>query len=628
MVGDKRSILKVKCAPENLRVEKIYPQNTAAPESYQMREYRIKVPYGEANPTMSIFVEFAYPGTPQISVVTNGSAPVVYASNSKTVHCNTNTNYIFYDSFSSFVEVVVLFEVLQPTTQVMSAIFECIQNTTPNLVKIIPVPADNNVPSYINYTLDGSTPTPNSTYYIHDTQITIKRPCQVRAIITPVHKDLIYNNKKYVSGITASAQYEVVPYTFTPLKIKFTPPEGELLRNPQMVALSVVPSNVPATIYYTVNGDDPTTQSAKYVPGTLIRITQPTMIKALAVPVMPSQIYPTDIKYTNSEITTASYTQIGACIPPRVSGYVSSSAPVLVSLASGVPGTQIRYTTDGSAPTMSSPLYSTPISMGSATTLRVTPFVNGVNTYDGVDFVLSCSNSEAWIKYKINDNTLPTLVSSTYTVPLMIYPSLVSPSIYLRVNPFILSYNFSTSISIWMGTDMPGGAIIRYTTDGSAPTTTSRVYNVNSPIVLTQTTTVRAIAMLSSLSRGVSLETKKTYTLGGTSSIVDDATFINGSNIVTTDLGLQVKVGSYAGGYACAMFTPRFPRTITNGEVAGKFEIIGLVSALSTESTIILLAEELYGSLLCTITLDDSTQKYFRSYSNGKIWTDVSGEFV
>jgi hypothetical protein len=134
--------------------------------------------------------------------------------------------------------------------------------------------------------------------------------------------------------------------------------------------------------------------------------------------------------------------------------------------------------------------------------------------------------------------------------------------------------------------------------------------------------------MLSSLSRGVSLETKKTYTLGGTSSIVDDATFINGSNIVTTDLGLQVKVGSYAGGYACAMFTPRFPRTITNGEVAGKFEIIGLVSALSTESTIILLAEELYGSLLCTITLDDSTQKYFRSYSNGKIWTDVSGEFV
>jgi len=47
---------------------------------------------------------------------------------------------------------------------------------------------------------------------------------------------------------------------------------------------------------------------------------------------------------------------------------------VSVTLASPTPGAEVRYTTDGSVPTASSPLYTGPFTLSSSTTVRARAF--------------------------------------------------------------------------------------------------------------------------------------------------------------------------------------------------------------------------------------------------------------
>ena len=64
----------------------------------------------------------------------------------------------------------------------------------------------------------------------------------------------------------------------------------------------------------------------------------------------------------------------------RPSGTFTGS--VTVSLSTTVPGAQIRYTTNGQAPTASSPVYSSPLSLSRSTEVRAQAFVDGTPSGD------------------------------------------------------------------------------------------------------------------------------------------------------------------------------------------------------------------------------------------------------
>lgn len=134
-------------------------------------------------------------------------------------------------------------------------------------------------------------------------------------------------------------------------------------------------------------------------------------------------------------------------------GAVAAGATVTISTTTD--GATIYYTTDGTAPTTSSPVYSLPITIDAAKT------INAFAVKDG------CPNSD--------------VASASYTIaePAATPTFSLAEGIYTEVK----------TVTISTATD---GATIYYTTDGSEPTTESTEYT--SAITVDETMTIKAIA--------------------------------------------------------------------------------------------------------------------------------------
>jgi N-acetylneuraminic acid mutarotase len=131
-----------------------------------------------------------------------------------------------------------------------------------------------------------------------------------------------------------------------------------------------------------------------------------------------------------------------------------------VKISDSTEGATIYYTTDGSAPSTSSNVYSGPISVASSEIVRAIAVASGYNN----SYVASAI-------YAIN--LLPTAATPVFDPP---------------------AGTYSTAQSIALSDATPG-ATIYYTTDGSIPTTSSNVYS--SPITVSLSTTIEAIAAAS-----------------------------------------------------------------------------------------------------------------------------------
>ena len=174
--------------------------------------------------------------------------------------------------------------------------------------------------------------------------------------ITPT----IANGKVYVGTTTGVGVFGLltIPPTPTPT---ITPKPG-LFKVP--VSVGITDTNAKAKIYYTTDGSTPTPSSTLYT-GHFTINGGPTTVNAIAVYLSQT-----------SSVASSTYTfQVAA--PQFKPGGARYSSAQSVTISDFTPGSTIYYTTNGTTPTTSSPVYNGPISVTSTTTIQALAVENG-----------------------------------------------------------------------------------------------------------------------------------------------------------------------------------------------------------------------------------------------------------
>lgn len=132
-------------------------------------------------------------------------------------------------------------------------------------------------------------------------------------------------------------------------------------------AVSLSDATPAATIHYTTDGSTPTANSATY--NGVLTVSATETIQAVVIAV----------GYPNSAVASASYTITPVTASPSftpAAGTYTSAQTVTIAAASGA---TIYYTTDGSTPTTSSAVYSSPITVSSTETIQALAVVSGAS---------------------------------------------------------------------------------------------------------------------------------------------------------------------------------------------------------------------------------------------------------
>ena len=143
----------------------------------------------------------------------------------------------------------------------------------------------------------------------------------------------------------------------------FNPPAGTYLAT---MTVALATSTTGATIRFTTDGSTPTASSPVYT--SPIPVTQTTTISAMA----------SASGMADSAVASAVYTILLPVATPTFSppaGTYAGSATVTISVTTS--GATIRYTTDGSTPTATSPAYTGPISVTQTRTIRAFATASG-----------------------------------------------------------------------------------------------------------------------------------------------------------------------------------------------------------------------------------------------------------
>jgi hypothetical protein len=332
----------------------------------------------------------------------------------------------------------------------------------------------------------------------------------------------------------------------------FAPPPGQYTG--QLLVTLATPTSPYAAIYFTTDGSTPTypltgtTQPFPVMPtppnsqGSAISLTVTPTKTVKAIAVVSGYAAP-------SAVSSATYTLAGATVTPPIFSLSSGtyhSAQTLM-LSDTTRGATIYYTTDGSTPTY--PMTGTTIKYSSSITVATSGTVNAIaaatgdanspmasagynivppqvavpafslaaGSYTGTQTVsISDATANAVLYYTINGST-PTTASSVYSAGM---PITVSTSETLRAMATLsgytnsqipsAAYTIATATPTFSPTagnygqaqtvtisDATPNATIYYTTNGNTPTTNSSVYNSNSPITVSATETLEAIATAS-----------------------------------------------------------------------------------------------------------------------------------
>lgn len=288
-------------------------------------------------------------------------------------------------------------------------------------------------------------------------------------------------------------------------------------------SVRIISSVTGVTLRYTLDGTDPTTTSDIYSADSPLQISTATTIKAKAF----------KNKMKPSAIASTSYNfSVGALFVTPLTGTFNS--PQTVTITYLTEGTVIRYTTDGSEPTITSQLYTQPFVIEGNTVLKAKGFIEGwipsetrtanytfnvaqptlshnAGTYtSAINLSLASPTAGAEIRYT-TDGSEPTETSTLYTTEINVNSTMtlktkaykanwnpsatVTASYILKVaQPAFspLAGNYFTPQNVTISTSTPD-AEIYYTMDGSTPTNESEMYNT--PLPLSSGTTLKAIAI-------------------------------------------------------------------------------------------------------------------------------------
>jgi alpha-tubulin suppressor-like RCC1 family protein len=278
----------------------------------------------------------------------------------------------------------------------------------------------------IHYTTSGVDPTQSDTTVASGGTVTIDASVTLKA-------------RAWASGMPISNVAAAV-YTMSLPAPTIAPASGTYMTT-QTVTMSSAVSG--ATVRYTTDGTDPTPSSTAYA--SPITVDASTTVKAIAF----------RSGWTNSSATTRSYTLkvVAPTFTPSGGGFGSAQSVVM---ATTTPSATIRYTTNGTEPTASSPVYSTAVSVSTTGTLKAVASRAGWIDSDS-------AAASFWF-------TQGTATAPTFT-----------PAAGSYVAPVFVRIVTATT-----------GAVVRYTLDGSDPTLASALYQW--PIRVDATTTVKARA--------------------------------------------------------------------------------------------------------------------------------------
>ncbi len=366
----------------------------------------------------------------------------------------------------------------------------------------------------IFYTTDGTTPTSSSTLYSGPIAVSTNETISAIAVASG------YNN----SGV-AVASYAInlviAPPTLSPV--------GGTYTTAQTVTISDATAGV--QIYYTTNGSAPSASN-----GTLYTTAIPVGATATiqAVAVLSG--------HANSAIASATYTlnTTPLATPTFSPAPGSYNAAQTVTLSDTAAGVSLFYTIDGSTPSASSTPYNGPINVAatevvksiailsgypnsavaSGTYVVTTPltatltFSPAAGTYHAVQTVTISNSASGASIYYTTDGTTPTASSTLYNGPITVSGNETIQAVAVESGftnsavataAYVISLNpaptptfspapgtYLSAQSVTIG-DSQSGAVIYYTTDGSAPTTTSPTYS--SAISVTAGATIKAIAL-------------------------------------------------------------------------------------------------------------------------------------
>ena len=259
--------------------------------------------------------------------------------------------------------------------------------------------------------------------------------------------------KIFESSIPQEPEVEPPPTVSSPI---FAPAGGEYL-NPQTV--EIINTETGADIYYTDSGGEPDTLYTG-----AINVADDLTLTAVAIK-----------DGIESDDVTATYVIIGYVVNsvvfnPTGGEYTTS---VSVNLSCATAGALIYYTVDGSDPDSGSLLYTSAITLTATTTVKAVA-------------ILTVST----IEYSSQ------IIQQTYTIDINPVEPVVDPPLF---NPAEGTYTGSVQVEISCA---DSEATIRYTLDGSEPTSASPVYAL--PILISSEgeNTVRAITQRSGYQDG------------------------------------------------------------------------------------------------------------------------------